>query len=151
MTAQLTWTFAAVALGLAAIGVYAVVAYSVARRTSEFGVRLALGASRGTVARLALQEAITPVAAGTVVGLLLAIAASRVIETLLFEVSALDPIALSAPRSCSWPPPRSPHGSRRAAPALSIRSRRCGGSRASALGFRLQALGTESWSLEPGA
>jgi predicted permease len=95
MTAQLTWTFAAVALGLAAIGVYAVVAYSVAKRTREFGVRLALGASRGTVARLALQEALTPVAAGTVAGLLLAIAASRVIETLLFEVSALDPLALS--------------------------------------------------------
>jgi predicted permease len=95
MTAQLTWIFAAVALGLAALGVHAVVAYSVARRTREFGVRLALGASRGTVVRLALQEALAPIVAGVAAGLLLSLAASRAIATLLFDVSPLDPIALS--------------------------------------------------------
>jgi putative ABC transport system permease protein len=95
MTAQLTGIFAVVALGLAAIGVHAVVAYSVARRTREFGVRIALGASRASVVGLALREALTPVLAGAVLGLLLAAAAARVIQTLLFEVSALDPIALA--------------------------------------------------------
>ena len=60
LTAQLTGVFALIALGLAAIGVYAVVAYSVARRTREFGVRLALGASRASVVALALREAMRP-------------------------------------------------------------------------------------------
>jgi predicted permease len=94
LTARLTGIFAAVALGLAAIGVYAVVAYSVARRTREFGVRVALGATRASVIRLALIEALRPVLAGAVIGLGLAVAASKLIETLLFEVSAVDPLAL---------------------------------------------------------
>ena len=94
MTAQLTGLFAMVALGLAAIGVHAVVSYSVARRTREFGVRVALGATPRGVVFLALEEALVPVIAGAVLGLVLAVAASRVIETLLYEVSALDPIAL---------------------------------------------------------
>ena len=94
MTAQLTGLFAIVALGLAAIGVHAVVAYSVARRTREFGVRVALGASPAVVVALALREALVPVIAGAVLGLVLAVAASRVIVTLLYEVSALDPVAL---------------------------------------------------------
>jgi predicted permease len=95
MTARLTGIFAVVALGLAAIGVHAVVAYSVARRTREFGVRIALGATRGSVVRLALREALAPVLIGAAAGLLLAAAASRVVQTLLFEVSALDPLALA--------------------------------------------------------
>ena len=69
LTAQLTWIFAVVALGLAAIGVYAVVAYSVARRTREFGVRVALGATRRNVVRLALAEALGPVLVGSVLGM----------------------------------------------------------------------------------
>jgi ABC-type antimicrobial peptide transport system permease subunit len=81
-------------LGLAAIGVYAVVACSVARRTREFGVRIALGATRASVVRLALLDAMRPVVAGARGGLIAAIAASRAIEALLFGVSALDPIAL---------------------------------------------------------
>jgi predicted permease len=94
LTARLTGIFAAVALSLAAIGVYAVVAYSVARRTREFGVRVALGATRASVIRLALIEALRPVLAGAVIGLGLSVAASKMIETLLYEVSALDPLAL---------------------------------------------------------
>ena len=94
LTARLTGIFAAVALGLAAIGVYAVVAYSVARRTREFGVRVALGATRGSVVSLALKEALRPVLAGSIAGLAIAIASSRLVSTLLFGVSALDPLAL---------------------------------------------------------
>lgn len=96
LTSRLTGIFAAVALGLAAIGVYAVVAYSVARRTREFGVRLALGATPSSVVRLALGEALRPVIGGSIVGLALAVAASRLIATLLFDVSALDPLALGS-------------------------------------------------------
>ena len=94
MTAQLTGLFALVALGLAAIGVHAVVAYSVARRTREFGVRVALGANHRSVVGLALKEALGPVLAGAVAGLILAVAASRVMQSVLFEVSALDRLAL---------------------------------------------------------
>jgi predicted permease len=94
LTAELTWIFAAIALGLAAIGVYAVVAYSVTRRTREFGVRVALGATRSSVMWLALVEALTPVTMGALLGVGIAIAAARFTQTLLFEVSALDPLAL---------------------------------------------------------
>ena len=94
LTAQLTGIFAIVALGLAAIGVYAVVSYSVARRTREFGVRVALGATRGNVVRLALTEALGPVLAGSILGFLAALAASRMMQAFLFEVSAIDPLAL---------------------------------------------------------
>jgi putative ABC transport system permease protein len=95
LTARLTALFAAVALGLAAIGVYAVVAYSVARRTREFGVRVALGATRRTVVLLALSEALRPVFVGSVFGLLLALASSHLIQTFLFDVSAVDPVTLA--------------------------------------------------------
>jgi putative ABC transport system permease protein len=96
LTARLTGIFAVVALGLAAIGLYAVVAYSVARRTREFGVRLALGATGRDVQRLALMEGLIPVAAGTITGVCLALVLARLIRTLLFEVSVVDPWALSA-------------------------------------------------------
>ena len=95
LTAQLTWVFAVVALGLAAIGIYAVVAYSVARRTREFGVRVALGATRRSVVLLALAETLRPVFVGSVLGVGLAVASSRFIQTFLFDVSAVDPVALA--------------------------------------------------------
>ena len=94
LTARLTGIFATVALVLAAIGVYAVVAYSVARRTREFGVRVALGATPASVVWLALGEALRPVGVGSVLGLALALASSRFIQAFLFDVSAVDPVAL---------------------------------------------------------
>ena len=94
LTARLTGIFATVALVLAAIGVYAVVAYSVGRRTREFGVRVALGATPASVVWLALGEALRPVGVGSVLGLGLALASSRFIQAFLFDVSAVDPVAL---------------------------------------------------------
>ncbi len=93
LTAQLTGIFASVALGLAAIGVYALVAYSVTRRTREFGVRVALGATGRGVLVLALTEALRPVVLGAVLGVAAAIAAARLVRTLLFETSVVDPVA----------------------------------------------------------
>jgi putative ABC transport system permease protein len=93
LTAQLTGMFAGVALGLAAIGVYALVAYSVMRRTREFGVRVALGASARSVLMLALTEALRPVVLGAVFGVAAAIGAAQFVRTLLFDVSVADPIA----------------------------------------------------------
>ena len=95
LTARLTGIFAAVALALAAIGVYASVAHSVGRRTREFGVRVALGATPGSVVWLALGEALRPVLAGSVLGLALTVAGSRFLQAFLFDVSAIDPVALA--------------------------------------------------------
>jgi ABC-type antimicrobial peptide transport system permease subunit len=72
-----------------------VVAYSVARRTREIGVRLALGATRGHVVLLAIGEALRPVMVGAVLGLVLALASSRFVQAFLFNVSAIDPLALA--------------------------------------------------------
>jgi putative ABC transport system permease protein len=94
LTAMLTGLFAGIALGLAAIGVYAVVVYSVARRTREFGVRLAVGATTRSVVNLAIVDALGPVVLGAGVGLIAALGASRLIRSLLFDASALDPVAL---------------------------------------------------------
>ena len=83
--------FAALALLLAAIGIYGVMSFSVAQRSRELGVRLALGARRGSVMRMVLNEAARLVAPGIALGLLLALASGRLLDGLLFEVSTLDP------------------------------------------------------------
>ena len=83
--------FAVLALALAAIGVYGVMAYSVRARTQEIGVRMALGASAPAVFRMVLGQALRLVAAGVVAGLAAAAALTRLLERLLFEVEPLDP------------------------------------------------------------
>jgi len=88
--------FAAVALLLAMTGVYGVLAYSVARRTAEIGLRVALGASPGRVLRLILGQGMRPIAAGIVIGLGGAFALSRFIASLLFGVKPIDPITYAA-------------------------------------------------------
>ena len=87
--------FGALALGLAVVGVYGVKAYSVARRTREIGIRMALGAQDRTVLWMILREGIGVVAAGLVIGLLLAVATGKILSSILFEVSSTDPFAFT--------------------------------------------------------
>ena len=86
-------TFAALSVILAATGLYGVIAYTVAQRTREIGIRLALGATRAAIARLVVGNGLRLAASGVVVGLIGAVAATRVIEHLLYRVSYLDPFS----------------------------------------------------------
>ena len=94
--ASLAGLFGVVALLLAAVGLYGVTAYSVAQRTNEIGIRMALGADRTRVIDLVLRSAFARVAIGLVVGVPLAVAAGRLISTELYGVTFWDPFALSA-------------------------------------------------------
>jgi predicted permease len=93
--ASLAGLFGFVALILAAVGLYGVTAYTVAQRTNEIGVRMALGADRAWVVRLVLQGALRRVAVGLLLGVPLAIGAGRLIAAQLYGVTAWDPLALS--------------------------------------------------------
>src|SRR2546426_1376818 len=93
--ASLAGLFGVVALILAAIGLYGVTAYSVAQRTNEIGIRMALGADRPKVIRLVLRGAFKRVLLGLILGLPLAVAAGRLISAQLYGVSSWDPFALT--------------------------------------------------------
>ena len=93
--ASLAGLFGGVALLLAAIGLYGVTAYTVAQRTNEIGIRMALGADRGNVVELVLRGAFRRVVAGLVLGVPLAIAAGRLISSQLYGLSFWDPVALA--------------------------------------------------------
>ena len=88
--------FGALALLLAAIGLYGVVAYSVSRRTREVGIRMALGAQRGEILRTMAARGGRLAIAGLVIGALLATAAGSLLESMLYGVSAVDAIAFAA-------------------------------------------------------
>jgi putative ABC transport system permease protein len=88
--------FGAVALALAAIGIYGVVSYSVARRRREMGIRIALGAPPRGVRRLVVRRSMALVATGIAIGVLGALALTRLLETLLYEVSPTDPLTFAA-------------------------------------------------------
>jgi putative ABC transport system permease protein len=87
--------FAVVALMLAAIGIYGVMAYSVRRRTRELGTRVALGASKGDIVSLVMREGVAITAAGLVIGLAGGLAAARSLTAVLYDVPPADPLALS--------------------------------------------------------
>jgi ABC-type antimicrobial peptide transport system permease subunit len=93
--AGLAGLFGVVALLLAAVGLYGVTAYSVAQRTNEIGIRMALGASRTNVVRLILRGASLRVLVGLALGIPLAIGAGRLISAQLYGVSSWDPVALA--------------------------------------------------------
>jgi predicted permease len=82
------------ALGLAAVGIYGVVAFVVARRAHELGVRMALGAGAGHLLRLILGQTMRPVAAGALAGVVVAVATSTLLSSVLFGISPLDPVGI---------------------------------------------------------
>lgn len=95
-TMQVFSLFGAVALGLAVLGVISLVTYAVHQRTREIGVRMALGAARGDVVGLMLLQGMRPAVVGLAVGLLAAVLTTRVLSSLLFEVSPTDPATFGA-------------------------------------------------------
>lgn len=95
ITSTAITSFALMALLLAIIGVYGVVAYGVSQRLPEFGVRLALGAQPGAVVRLVLRQGMTVVAIGVAVGVAIAVPLSTVLRSQLFGVEPGDPVALA--------------------------------------------------------
>lgn len=95
-TALLLGVFAGVALLLAAVGIYSVLSYIVRGRSREIGIRRALGAQRADVLRLVIVEGMSPALVGIVAGTIAALASAKVMETLVFGVSASDPATLAA-------------------------------------------------------
>jgi putative ABC transport system permease protein len=96
LTALLMTGYAAMAMILAALGIYGVLAYAVSRRTNEIGVRMAMGADRRSIYRQVVGQAMTQVLIGLVLGLGGAIALTRVISSLLYGVKATDPVTFVA-------------------------------------------------------
>jgi predicted permease len=92
--AQAYALFGALALLLASIGLFGLMSYSVTRRTSEIGIRMALGAQRGDVLRLVMRESLILVGLGVVIGLAATFAAGPLVSTLLFGLKATDPLTI---------------------------------------------------------
>jgi putative ABC transport system permease protein len=95
-TMLLLGIFAALALALAAIGIYGVIAYSVTQRTHEIGIRRALGAGTSDVVKMIAREALVLAGSGIVVGVAASIAVTRLINGLVFGVSVTDPVTFAA-------------------------------------------------------
>lgn len=96
MAATLLSIFGLLALSLAALGLYGVVAYTVSQRTREMGIRIAVGATQGNVLKLVLRQGLMLSAAGMVAGLITALAVTRFSVHLLYGVSAADPMTFTA-------------------------------------------------------
>lgn len=92
---QMLGVFSGLALALAALGIYGVVAYSVSQRTQEIGIRMAIGAQRGDVLRLVLRSGLVLVGVGVVIGLAASFAVARLLHSLLYGVGVHDPMVFS--------------------------------------------------------
>ncbi|HZU27629.1 MAG TPA: ABC transporter permease [Bryobacteraceae bacterium] len=119
--------FAALAIALAAIGTYGVISYSVSQRASEFGMRVALGATPGDVLRLVVGQALRLAVTGVAIGFVAALALARLLRTMLYEVSSADPLTFAlvpllalavAVVACWLPARRATH----ADPAVALRA-----------------------------
>jgi ABC-type antimicrobial peptide transport system permease subunit len=97
LLARLSGLFGVLALLLAAIGLYGVTAYNVARRTSEIGIRMAIGANRAHIALLVLRTAFAQIILGLALGFPLAMLIGRLLASRLYQVGALDPLSLGIP------------------------------------------------------
>src|SRR5262249_11113809 len=95
LAVMLITVFAAVALLLAAVGIYGVMSYAVAQRTQEIGIRMALGAERQDILRMVLRHGGFMAATGIAIGVVTALVLARLITSLLFQVSATDPPTFS--------------------------------------------------------
>jgi macrolide transport system ATP-binding/permease protein len=93
--AELCSAFAFLALAIACVGLYGTVSYNVARRTSEIGIRMALGAPRGRVVRMVLREVLVLAAAGLAIGMAAALGTSKFVASFLYGMRANDPLALT--------------------------------------------------------
>jgi len=91
MIARLTMLFGALALLLATIGLYGVTAYTVARRTREIGIRMAVGAERGGVVAMVMRGAIIQISLGLAIGIPFAIVCVRFVKAQLYEITSVDP------------------------------------------------------------
>jgi ABC-type antimicrobial peptide transport system permease subunit len=94
LMAALSGFFGVIALLLACLGLYGVISYSVGRRTSELGIRLALGATRRELLAMVLRESLVLVAAGVAIGVPVTLAATRLIAARLFAISPTDPLTI---------------------------------------------------------
>ena len=125
--AVLLGIFSGIALLLATVGIYGVLSYSVTQRTREIGIRMALGAARRDVVRMVAGHALRLAAAGMVIGLALALALTRYLGSLLFEMQPADPLTFAGVcvlltaivLVASWIP------ARRAAQVDPVRALRC--------------------------
>ena len=95
LVAKMSTVFGLLALALAAVGLYGVVAYVTAQRTGEIGIRMALGAGRTEVQRLVLRDTLTLVLIGVAIGLPAALAGARLLSNQLYEVGPSDPLAIA--------------------------------------------------------
>ena len=95
MIASLSAVFGLLATLLAVIGLYGVMAYTVAQRTREVGIRMALGAARGNVVWMVMREVFVLVAIGVVIGISVALALTRVVQSQLFGLTPHDPLTLA--------------------------------------------------------
>ena len=94
LVVRLTSLFGILALALASIGLYGVTAYAVARRTSEIGIRMALGASRGSVLKMIVESALTQAVIGLAIGLPLAYLGGSLVRHTLYQTSSFQPMIL---------------------------------------------------------